>query len=129
MMVKQDDGSTEGLAKAIGGFIKSEVAAEKCHVWTGNEIPSVKEARGKIVFLRRYEIDPAKYDPADDGLQTRWFGIDLSKWDDYSYSDTKYAINIYEKDQYGTCLLYTSSLFPFMRLKCFTGAVSERASC
>ena len=102
MMVKQDDGSTEGLAKAIGGFIKSEVAAEKCHVWTGNEIPSVKEARGKIVFLRRYEIDTAKYDPADDGLQTRWFGIDLSKWDDYSYSDTKYAINIYEKDQYGT---------------------------
>ena len=82
MMVKQDDGSTEGLAKAIGGFIKSEVAAEKCHVWTGNEIPSVKEARGKIVFLRRYEIDPAKYDPADDGLQTRWFGIDLAKWDD-----------------------------------------------
>ena len=104
MMVKPDDGSTAGLAKAIGGFIKSEVTADKCHVWTGNEIPSVKEARGKIVFLRRYEIDKAKYDPADDGLQERWFGIDLSKWDDYSYSDTKYAIKIYGKDQYGTAV-------------------------
>ena len=76
MMVKPDDGSTVGLVKAMASFIKAEVAkGDECHVWTGNEIPSVKEARGKIVFLRRYEIDKSKYDPAADGLQERWFGI------------------------------------------------------
>ena len=105
MMVKPDDGSTVGLVKAMASFIKAEVAkGDECHVWTGNEIPSVKEARGKIVFLRRYEIDKSKYDPAADGLQERWFGIDLSKWDDYSYGDTKYAIKIYGQDQYGTAV-------------------------
>ena len=105
MMVKPDDGSTIGLVKAVASFIKAEVAkGDECHVWTGNEIPSVKEARGKIVFLRRYEIDKSKYDPAADGLQERWFGIDLSKWDDHSYGDTKYAIKIYGQDQYGTAV-------------------------
>lgn len=103
LLVKPDDGSVEGLARAVGNFIKTEAAkGDDSHVWTGNEIPSVKEARGKIVFIRRYEIDTAKYDPADDDLQERWFGIDLSDWDDHPYSDTKYAIKIYGEDDCGT---------------------------
>ena len=103
MMVKPDDGSTEGLARAVGSFIKKEVAkGNSCRVWTGNDIPSIKEARGKIVFIRRYDIDTNKYNPADDNLDERWFGINLSNWDDYSYGNYKYAIKIYGKDKFGT---------------------------
>lgn len=111
MLVKPDDGSTEGLARAVGSFIKSEVAkGDKSHVWTGDGIPSIKEARGKIVFIRRYDIDTARYNPADDGLEERWFGINLSDWDDYSYSDYKYAVKIYGEDSFGTSV-YTQDAY------------------
>ncbi|MGN0153266.1 MAG: MBG domain-containing protein [Lachnospiraceae bacterium] len=96
MMVKPDDGSTVGLARAIGGFIKENQE----YVYTGEGIPSMGEARGKIVFIRRYEIDTSKYNPADDGLKEEWFGIDLNKWDDYkdAYHSNQNAVRIYDKD-------------------------------
>lgn len=94
IMLKPDAGSTEGLARAVGDFIKNNGA----YVYKGGGIPSMGEARGKIVFIRRYDIDTDKYDPADDGLKEEWFGINLSDWDTHSYGNYKYAINIYDKE-------------------------------
>lgn len=91
LTVKPDAGSTEGLARAIGSFIKNNGD----FVWKGSGTPSLGEARGKIVFVRRYTIDTNKYDPSDDGLQTAWFGPDLSDWDSHDYSAQKYAVKIY----------------------------------
>lgn len=103
MMIKDDDGSAEGLARAVGNFLKTEVKKyNHGHVWTGDYIPSVKEARGKIVFFRRYEIDTLLYPPAGDELKIEWFGIDVSDWDDHAYSGAKYyAPRIYGTDRYG----------------------------
>lgn len=94
MMLKPDAGSTEGLARAVGDFIKNNGD----YVYKGDGIPSMGEARGKIVFIRRYNIDTDKYDPSDDGLKESWFGINLSDWDTNSYGKYKYAINIYDKN-------------------------------
>lgn len=94
IMLKPDAGSTEGLARAVGDFIKNNGD----YVYKGNGIPSMGEARGKIVFIRRYDIDTNKYNPTDDGLKEEWFGINLSDWDTHSYGEHKYAINIYDKN-------------------------------
>ena len=87
MMLKPDAGSTEGLAYALNSFIQSN----KDYVYMGDDIPSMKEARGKIVFIRRFAVDESKI------KDTAGFGIDLSNWDDYSYHDYKYAVKIYNK--------------------------------
>ncbi|MDO4487276.1 MAG: MBG domain-containing protein [Bacillota bacterium] len=87
MMLKPDAGSTEGLAYALNSFIQSN----KDYVYMGNDIPSMGEARGKIVFIRRFAVDESKI------KDTSGFGIDLSNWDDYSYHDYKYAVKIYNK--------------------------------
>ena len=94
MMVKSDAGSTTGLVHAVSEFIKDN----KNYVYTGGGIPSMGEARGKIVFIRRYKIEKTKYDPAADGVNADWLGIDLSDWDTHDYSDYKYAIEIYNED-------------------------------
>ena len=87
MMLKPDAGSTEGLAYALNYFIQNN----KDYVYMGDDIPSMKEARGKIVFIRRFAVDESKI------KDTSGFGIDLSNWDDYSYHDYKYAVKIYNK--------------------------------
>ena len=87
MMLKPDAGSTEGLAYALNYFIQNN----KDYVYMGNDIPSMGEARGKIVFIRRFAVDESKI------KDTSGFGIDLSNWDDYSYHDYKYAVKIYNK--------------------------------
>lgn len=95
ILLSPDDGSTEGLCRAVGSFIKEN----KDYVWTGEGTPSMGQARGKIVFVRRYQIDTSKYNPAVDGLRADWFGIDLSDWGKYSYSNYQYyAPKIYDKN-------------------------------
>ena len=87
MMLKPDAGSSEGLAYALNDFIRKN----KDYVYLGDDIPSMKEARGKIVFIRRFPVDESKFE------DTSGFGIDLSNWDDYSYHDYKYAVKIYNE--------------------------------
>ena len=97
MMIKNEGGNDEGLARAMGNFIKNN----KKYVWTGEDIPSMGEARGKMVFIRRYEF--GGYDPSSDGLKKSDFGLDLANWDDFNYKDAgKKAISIYKDDKYGT---------------------------
>lgn len=94
MMVKPDSGSKTGLTHAVTQFIKNNPS----YVYKGEGIPSMCEARGKIVFIRRYEIDKNLYNPESDGVNPDWLGIDLSTWDNYKYSDYQYAVEIYNKD-------------------------------
>ena len=89
IMIKKDAGSDIGLTSAMASFIKNN----KEYVWTEVRIPTMGEARGKIVFVRRYDI--SDYDYAKDGLEPYWFGISLTNWDDNQYSDYTYAIPIY----------------------------------
>ena len=46
----------------------------------------MKEARGKIVLIRRFKLTQ-NYE----AWQTRAMGLDLTNWDDVSYRDYKYA--------------------------------------
>lgn len=89
IMIKKDAGSDKGLTSAMASFIKNN----KEYVWTEGRIPTMGEARGKIVFVRRYDI--SEYDYRKDGLESYWFGIDLTNWDEHQYSDYEYAIPIY----------------------------------
>lgn len=88
LTVKRDAGSEIGLAKALGKFIEKN----KKYFWLGDTIPTMGEARGKIILFRRYSAD---YNYKGDGVELQWFGPDLTSWDDHSYSDYKYAIPIY----------------------------------
>ena len=87
LTVKPDAGSTIGLEHAVAEFIKSN--EEK--VYCGGDIPSMKEARGKIVFLRRFDLTQ-NYE----GWVERAMGFNLTNWDDISYKDYKYAYKLYD---------------------------------
>lgn len=92
LTIKRDAGSEVGLAKALGEFIKDN----KKYFWTGDSIPTMGEARGKIILFRRYKVD---YDYVGAGVELKWFGPDLTNWDNYSYSDYEYAIPIYDNSK------------------------------
>ena len=87
LTVKPDAGSTIGLEHAVAEFIKSN--EEK--VYCGGDIPSMKEARGKIVFLRRFDLTQ-NYE----GWVERAMGFNLTNWDDIKYKDYKYAYKLYD---------------------------------
>lgn len=93
LMVKADDGSMTGLARAIGKYISDP--DNKDYFYHGKDVPSMGEARGKIILVRRYVMDTKAYNPASDGLDMNYFGIDLSDWDNYSYTKGEYAMKIY----------------------------------
>ena len=87
LTVKPDAGSTIGLEHAVAEFIKSN--EEK--VYCGGDIPSMKEARGKIVFLRRFNLTQ-NYE----GWVERAMGFNLTNWDDISYKNYEYAYKLYD---------------------------------
>lgn len=93
--VSKNAGSEEGIARAIGNFIKNNPD----RVWQGGGIPSLGEARGKIVFVRQYNIDTSLYDPvATDGVSIESFGPYLKDWDEADFGKQKYAIEVYNED-------------------------------
>ena len=51
----------------------------------------MKEARGKIVFLRRFDLTKEYEDWVE-----RAMGFNLTNWDDISYKDYKYAYKLYD---------------------------------
>ena len=87
LTVKPDAGSTVGLEHVVAEFIKSN--EEK--VYCGGDIPSMKEARGKIVFLRRFNLTQ-NYE----GWVERAMGFNLTNWDDISYKNYEYAYKLYD---------------------------------
>lgn len=88
LTVKPDDGSVVGLEHAVAEFIKNNAE----HVYTGGNIPSMKEARGKIVFMRRFELSQSY---SEDWL-VRAMGLNITNWDEVSYRDYKYAYKRYD---------------------------------
>lgn len=51
----------------------------------------MKEARGKIIFLRRFNLTK-NYDSSVE----RAMGFNLTNWDDIKYKDYKYAYKLYD---------------------------------
>ena len=87
LTIKPDDGSTVGMEHAVAEFVKNH----QDKVYTDGDIPSMKEARGKIVLIRRFKLTQ-NYE----AWQTRAMGLDLTNWDDVSYRDYKYAYKTYD---------------------------------
>ena len=87
LTVKPDAGSTIGLEHAVAEFIEKN----KDKVYSGGDIPSMKEARGKIIFLRRFNLTK-NYDSSVE----RAMGFNLTNWDDIKYKDYKYAYKLYD---------------------------------
>lgn len=108
--VKPDAGSTIGLEHAVAEFIEKN----KDKVYSGGDIPSMKEARGKIIFLRRFNLTK-NYDSSVE----RAMGFNLTNWDDIKYKDYKYAYKLYDdgknhvyiQDAYNT---YGSEKWPYI---------------
>ena len=110
LTVKPDAGSTIGLEHAVAEFIEKN----KDKVYSGGDIPSMKEARGKIIFLRRFNLTK-NYDSSVE----RAMGFNLANWDDIKYKDYKYAYKLYDdgknhvyiQDAYNT---YGSEKWPYI---------------
>ncbi len=110
LTVKPDAGSTIGLEHAVAEFIEKN----KDKVHSGGDIPSMKEARGKIIFLRRFNLTK-NYDSSVE----RAMGFNLTNWDDIKYKDYKYAYKLYDdgknhvyiQDAYNT---YGSEKWPYI---------------
>lgn len=92
MMIKLDAGEDIGLARAMASFINEN----KDYVYMGEGVPSVEEAAGKMVFIRRYEVPKSVLEEYN--LEADDFGIDLRDWDTHDYSANREAIKIYDKD-------------------------------
>ena len=110
LTVKPDAGSTIGLEHAVAEFIDKN----NDKVYSGGDIPSMKEARGKIIFLRRFNLTK-NYDSSVE----RAMGFNLTNWDDIKYKDYKYAYKLYDdgknhvyiQDAYNT---YGSEKWPYI---------------
>ena len=110
LTVKSDAGSTIGLEHAVAEFIEKN----KDKVYSGGNIPSMKEARGKIIFLRRFNLTK-NYESSVE----RAMGFNLANWDDIKYKDYKYAYKLYDdgknhvyiQDAYNT---YGSEKWPYI---------------
>ena len=110
LTVKPDAGSTIGLEHAVAEFIEKN----KDKVYSGGDIPSMKEARGKIIFLRRFNLTK-NYDSSVE----RAMGFNLTNWDEIKYKDYKYAYKLYDdgknhvyiQDAYNT---YGSEKWPYI---------------
>lgn len=87
LTIKPDAGSAVGLEHAVAEFVKKN----KEKVYSDGDIPSMKEARGKIVLIRRFELTQNYED-----WQTQAMGLNLANWDDVNYRDYKYAYKTYD---------------------------------
>lgn len=99
--IKLDSGNhAEGLARGVADCILKY----RDYIWQGEGVPSLGEARGKIVMIgRRYDF--GNYNPlTEDGLEAHVFGADLTDWDSFDYEAQKAAIaideHIYVQDAY-----------------------------
>ena len=87
LTIKPDAGSVVGLEHAVAEFVEKN----KEKVYSDGDIPSMKEARGKIVLIRRFELTQNYED-----WQTQAMGLNLANWDDVNYRDYKYAYKTYD---------------------------------
>ena len=82
MLIKPDDGSHEDVARTLKDYIQ----ANPDLFWQSDSIPTLRQARGKIVLLRRFITNSSNHLTA--------FGPDLTKWDDQDYGAVKGLIQL-----------------------------------
>ena len=82
LLIKPDDGTHEDLARTLKAYIDTHPAL----FWQSNTVPTMRQARGKIVLLRRFETN------STNGLTA--FGPDLTQWDKQDYAATKGLVKL-----------------------------------
>ncbi|MBR4308964.1 MAG: hypothetical protein IKT58_05120 [Oscillospiraceae bacterium] len=82
MLVKPDAGTHEDVARTLGAYIDANPEL----FWQSNTVPTLRQARGKIVLLRRFETNSSNQKTA--------FGPDLTKWDDQDYAASKSLVKL-----------------------------------
>ena len=87
LTVKPDSGSAVGMEHAVAEFVKKNENS----VYSGGNIPSMKEARGKIVLIRRFELTQNYEKWVENAM-----GLNLTNWDDVTYRDYEYAYKSYD---------------------------------
>ncbi len=81
-LIKPDDGTHEDLARTLKAYIQENPTL----FWSSDTVPTLRQARGKIVLLRRFETDSSNSMTA--------FGPNLTLWDDQDYSSVKGLIKL-----------------------------------
>ncbi len=83
-LIKPDDGTHEDLARTLKAYIEQNPNL----FWQSNTVPTLRQARGKIVLLRRFETT---------GINSSLtFGPNLTQWDNQDYGATKGLIKLPE---------------------------------
>jgi len=81
-LIKPDDGTHEDLARTLKAYIEQNPGL----FWQSDTVPTLRQARGKIVLLRRFTTNSSNY--------TKAFGPDLTQWDAQDYASTKGLIKL-----------------------------------
>ncbi len=82
LLIKPDDGTHEDLARTLKAYIEKNPTL----FWQSDTVPTMRQARGKIVLLRRFETNASNAMTA--------FGPDLTNWDDQDYGAVKGLIKL-----------------------------------
>ncbi len=80
LLIKPDDGTHVDLERTL----KAYIAQNPTLFWSSDKVPTLRQARGKIVLLRRYQLTSAN----------ATLGPDLTKWDDQDYSAVKGLVKL-----------------------------------
>ncbi len=81
-LIKPDDGTHEDLARTLKAYIEQNPGL----FWQSDTVPTLRQARGKIVLLRRFTTNSSNF--------TKTFGPDLTQWDAQDYASTKGLIKL-----------------------------------
>lgn len=82
LLIKPDDGTHEDLARTLKAYIDKNPTL----FWQSDTVPTMRQARGKIVLLRRFETTSS--------TATTTFGPNLTQWDNQDYAATKGLIKL-----------------------------------
>ncbi len=75
ILLKPDAGTHSDLARTLAKYVEENAQ----YFWQSDTVPTVRQARGKIVLLRRFE----------DSTGSIAFGPDLTQWDKQDYGAKK----------------------------------------
>lgn len=79
IMSLKREGTGKGTDQQMGKYLKNSYVAKKSdRWWTEPKVPSLGQARGKIVVIRRFGLDDEMKGEADG----RGWGIDAQEWPD-----------------------------------------------
>lgn len=84
-------GDEGNVAKAVASYVQDE----EYPLWRENRIPTLGEARGKVILLRRYGLGSYTL---PDGVEEWELGFDLSSWDNFAYDSQKNELEIFSMD-------------------------------